>query len=91
MRFVRNAPASVPRSAAQWVAATIRTAFGQPDAESTQAGWRRVRERFAGRFRRLAALLDEAEADAPTCLAFAPEHWRRIRSNTPLRRLNNEA
>ena len=60
VHFVRNALAQVPKSAAQLVAATIRTVFAQPDAESTRTQWRRVREQFAARFPRLAALLDDA-------------------------------
>ena len=39
---------------------------------------------------RLAALLDEAEADVLAYLAFPPEHWRQIWSNNPLERLNKE-
>lgn len=90
VHFVRNALALVPKSAAQLVAATIRTVFAQPDAESTRTQWRRVREQFAERFPRLAALLDAAEADVLAYLGFPPEHWRQIWSNNPLERLNKE-
>jgi putative transposase len=90
VHFVRNALALVPKSAAQLVAATIRTVFAQPDAESTRAQWRRVREQFADRFPRLATLLDEAEADVLAYLGFPAEHWRQIWSNNPLERLNKE-
>src|SRR5262249_30266371 len=72
------------------VAATIRTVFAQPDAESTRAQWQRVREQFTDRFPRLVALLDEAEADVLAYLSFPPEHWRQIWSNNPLERLNKE-
>src|SRR5258707_12021255 len=41
VHFVRNALALVPKSAAQMVAATIRTVFAQPDATSAQEQWRR--------------------------------------------------
>jgi putative transposase len=90
VHFVRNALALVPKSAAQLVAATIRTVFAQPDAESTRVQWRRVRAQFADRFPRLAALLDEAEADVLAYLGFPAEHWRQIWSNNPLERLNKE-
>ena len=90
VHFVRNALALVPKSAAQLVAATIRTVFAQPDADSTRAQWRRVREQFAERFPRLAGLLDEAEADVLAYLDFPTEHWRQIGSNNPLERLNKE-
>jgi putative transposase len=90
VHFVRNALAYVPKSAAQMVAATIRTVFAQPDAASAREQWRRVADSFRGRFPRLAALLDDAEADVLAYLAFPPEHWRQVWPNNPLERLNKE-
>ena len=90
VHFVRNALALVPKSAAQMVAATIRTAFVQPDVSSAREQWRRVAESFQGRFPRLSGLLVEAEEDVLAYLAFPQEHWRQIWSNNPLERLNKE-
>jgi putative transposase len=90
VHFVRNALTLVPKTAAQMVAATIRTVFVQPDAEAARMTWRRVADSFRERFPRLAALLDAAEADVLAYLAFPPEHWRQIWSNNPLERLNKE-
>ncbi len=90
VHFVRNALALVPKSAAQMVAATIRTVFVQPDAQAAREQWRRVADGFRGRYPRLAALLDDAEADVLAYLAFPPQHWRQIWSNNPLERLNKE-
>ena len=90
VHFVRNALALVPKSAAQMVAATIRTVFVQPDPASAREQWHRVAESFRPRFPRLAQLMDEAEADVLAYLAFPPEHWRQIWSNNPLERLNRE-
>ncbi len=90
VHFVRNALALVPKTAAQMVAATIRTVFVQPDVQAAREQWRRVADSFRSRFPRLAALLDEAEADVLAYLAFPPEHWRQIWSNNPLERLNKE-
>ena len=90
VHFVRNALALVPKTAAQMVAATIRTVFVQLDAHAAREQWRRVADSFRSRFPRLAALLDEAEADGLAYLAFPPEHWRQIWSNNPLERLNKE-
>jgi transposase-like protein len=90
VHFVRNALALVPKAAAQMVAATIRTVFVQPDADSARAQWRRVADGFRARFPRLAQLLDEAEADVLAYLTFPPQHWRQIWSNNPLERLNKE-
>src|SRR3954469_7612122 len=72
------------------VAATIRMVFVQPDATAAREKWRRVADSFSSRSPRLAALLDEAEADVLAYLAFPPEHWRQIWSKNPLERLNKE-
>jgi len=90
VHFVRNALALVPKTAAQMVAATIRTVFVQPDPTSAREQWRRVAESFRPRFPRLAQLMDEAEADVLAYLAFPPEHWRQLWSTNPLERLNRE-
>jgi len=90
VHFVRNALALVPKTAAQMVAATIRTVFVQPDPASAREQWRRVAESFRPRFPRLAQLMDEAEADVLAYLAFPPEHWRQLWSTNPLERLNRE-
>jgi len=90
VHFVRNALAHVPRSAAEMAAATIRTAFVQPDADAAREQWRRVADGFRSRFPRLAALLDEAEADVLAYLAFPPEHWRQVWSTNPLERVHKE-
>ncbi len=90
VHFVRNALALVPKSAAQMVAATIRTVFAQPDAASAKEQWRRVADGFRGGYPRLAELLDDAEDEVLAYLAFPPEHWRQIWSNNPLERLNKE-
>lgn len=90
VHFVRNALALVPKSAAAMVAATIRTAFAQPDAAGAREQWRRVVDSFQTRFPRLASLLEDAEADVLAYTAFPAEHWRQIWSNNPLERLNKE-
>ena len=63
VHFLRNALALVPKAAQQLVAATLRTVFAQPTAEQAHAQWRQVAEHFRPRFPRLAALMDDAEAD----------------------------
>lgn len=88
--IMRAALARVPKGAQQMVAATIRTVVVQPDPTTAREQWRRVADSFRGRFPRLAALLDEVEADVVAYLAFPPEHWRQAWSNNPLERLNRE-
>jgi transposase-like protein len=90
VHFVRNALATVPKNAAQMVAASIRTVFVQPDAASAREQWERVTESFRGRFDRVAQLMDEAREDVLAYLAFPQAHWKQIWSNNPLERLNKE-
>lgn len=90
VHFVRNALSLVPKSAQEMVAATIRTAFVQPDAASARDTWRRVADSFRPRFPRLADLMDGVEADVLAYLSFPKEHWRQIWSTNPLERLNKE-
>ena len=90
VHFIRNALALVPKSAAQLVAATMRTVFAQPEPEMARATWRHVADGFRSRYPKLAALMDAAESDVLAYLAFPPEHWRQVWSNNPLERLNRE-
>jgi transposase-like protein len=90
VHFVRNALCLVPKSAQEMVAATMRTAFVQPEAAPTKETWRRVADSFRGRWPRLAQLMEEAEADVLAYLAFPKEHWRQLWSTNPLERLNKE-
>jgi len=84
VHFVRNALAFVPQSAAQLVAATIRTVFAQPEPEVARAQWRQVADSFRPRYPKRAALLAAAQADVLAYLAFPPEHGRQIWSTNPL-------
>lgn len=90
VHFVRNALALVPKSAAQLVAATIRTVFAQPEPEMARQTWRQVADGFRLRYPKVALLLDDTEADVLAYLAFPPDHWRQIWSNNPLERVNRE-
>jgi putative transposase len=90
VHFMRNALAMVQKSAAQMVAATIRTVFAQPDAAGAHDQWRKVADSLRERFPKVAALLDDAEEDVLAYAAFPAEHWHQIWSNNPLERLNKE-
>ena len=90
MHFLRNVLVLVPKGTQEMVAATIRTVFAQPDPAMAREQWRKVADGFRVRYPRLAALLDDAEADVLAYLAFPHGHWRQIWSNNPLERLNKE-
>jgi len=90
VHFLRNALALVPKVAQPLVAVTIRTVFVQPTPEVARVQWRQLAEGFPSRFPGVAALLDEAEDDVLTYLAFPATPWRQIWSTNPLERLHKE-
>ena len=90
VHFVRNALGRVPKSAAELVAAAIRTVFAEPEPASARQRWQQVADGFRPTYPRLADLLDETQEDVLAYLAFPPAHWRQIWSNNPLERLNKE-
>ena len=67
------------------VAAAIRQAFLQTDAEAAHQTWRHVADQLRPRWPKLAALMDDSEHDVLAYMAFPAQH----RTN-PLERLNKE-
>lgn len=88
--FMRNLLAKVPKSAHGLVAPLVRSIFEQPDADSAWAQHARVVEQLTGRFDDAADLLAEAGDEILAFTAFPKAHWRQLRSNNPLERLNKE-
>ena len=54
------------------VAAAIRQAFLQPDAEAAHNAWRHVADQLRARWPKLAALMDDSEHDVLAYMAFPP-------------------
>src|SRR5260370_28738724 len=67
VHFMRNVLAHAGKSGRRVVAAFIGTAFAQEDAETARTQWRQVADQLRPKVPKLAALMDEAEADV---LAF---------------------
>src|SRR5690625_2428861 len=88
--FMRNLLSRVPKSAHGLVAPLVRSIFEQPDADSAWAQHTRVVEQLTGRFDAAADLLAEAADEILAFTAFPKAHWRQLRSNNPLERLNKE-
>ncbi len=85
-------PSPMCRRASQHtvVAAAIRQAFNQPDRESAGQAWRHVADQLRARWPKLAALMDESEADVLAYMSFPPQHRTKLHSTNPLERLNKE-
>jgi transposase-like protein len=90
VHFMRNALAHAGRQGRRVVAAFIGTAFVQDDAEAASKQWRQVADQLRPKVPKLAALMDEAEADVLAFMTFPKDHRAKIHSTNPLERLNGE-
>jgi transposase-like protein len=90
VHWIRNALAHVPKGQHTVVAAAIRQAFNQPDRERAGQAWRHVADQLRARWPKLAALMDESEADVLAYMSFPPQHRTKLHSTNPLERLNKE-
>jgi putative transposase len=90
VHWMRNALAHVPKSQHTMVAAAIRQAFLQPDAEAAHTAWRHVADQLRPRWPKLAALMDDSEHDVLAYMAFPAQHRTKLHSTNPLERLNKE-
>jgi transposase-like protein len=90
VHFMRNVLAHAGRQGRRVVAAFIGTAFVQDDAEAASKQWRAVADQLRPKVPKLAALMDEAEADVLAFMGFPKDHRAKIHSTNPLERLNGE-
>jgi putative transposase len=90
VHFMRNALAVVPKGQHQMVAAVIRTAFVQENAQEARRQWRQTADTLRKRFAKLGELMDEAEEEVLAFMGFPREHWPQLSSTNPLERLNKE-
>jgi putative transposase len=90
VHFMRNVLAHAGRQGRRVVAAFIGTAFVQDDAEAASKQWRQVADQLRPKVPKLAALMDEAEADVLAFMTFPKDHRPKIHSINPLERLNGE-
>src|SRR5947208_13180182 len=90
VHFMRNVLARAGRQGRRVVSAFIRTAFAQDDADAARTQWRQVADQLRPKVRKLAALMDEAEADVLAFMTFPKDHRPKIHSINPLERLNGE-
>ena len=87
---MRNALAHVPKGQQSMAAAALRQAFIQPDRPSASQTLRQVADQLRPTWPKLAALMDESEADVLAYMAFPAQHRTKLHSTNPLERLNKE-
>jgi len=90
VHFLRNVLAHAGKHGRRVVAAFIATAFAQDDADSARTQWRLVADQVRPKLPKLAALLDDAEADVLAFMSFPKDHRPKIHSTNPIERLNGE-
>ena len=90
VHFMRNALAYAGKSQRRIVSAWIGTAFAQDDAAAARTQWRQVADQARPRLPKLAALMDDAEADVLAYMNFPIQHRAKLHSTNPLERLNSE-
>ncbi len=72
------------------VSAWVGTAFAQEDADAARKQWRQVADQLRPRVSKLAALMENAEADVLAYMDFPAQHRAKIHNTNPLERLNGE-
>jgi transposase-like protein len=77
---MRNAMAYAGKTQRRVVSAWIGTAFAQDDAEAARKQWRQVADQLRPRVSKLAALMDNAEADVLAYMNFPAPHRAKIHS-----------
>src|SRR3954453_12512333 len=90
VHWMRNALAHVPKGQQTVVAAALRQAFLQADQAAARQVWRQVADQLRPRWPRLAALMDESEADVLAYVGFPAQHRTKLHSTNPLERLDKE-
>jgi transposase-like protein len=87
---MRNLLAHAGRQGRGVAAAFIATAFAQEDAAAAKAQWRKVADQLRPKLPKLAAMMDEAEADVLAYMDFPAGHRTKLHSTNPLERVNGE-
>ena len=91
VRFYRNVLARVPKSKRPRVAAMPRAIHAMESREAAEAKALEVASELeASRLREAAKVVREGFAETLTYTRFPREHWRRMRTNNAIERLNRE-
>ena len=87
MRFAQSYVAKAQQS---MVAAALRQAFIQADHVSASQTLRHVADQLRPKWPKLAAFIDESEADVLAHMTFPSQHRSKIHNTNPLKRVNKK-
>jgi transposase-like protein len=91
VHFYRNVFSAVPTGKVKEVAAMLKAIHAQEDAEATRKKAQEVIAKLeAMRLSKAASVVRDGVHETLRYLEFPQEHWRRIRTNNPLERINRE-
>jgi len=91
VHFYRNVWTKVPSGKVKEVAAMLKAIHAQEDRDAAREKARLVIEKLrAMKLRDAAELLEAGVEETLSYYAFPSEHWRSLRTNNPLERLNRE-
>jgi putative transposase len=90
VHFLRDLRGHVRRDQHDALGAIIRQIFTAENGDEARRRLRDAVEQLERRLSKVAALLEDAEADVLAFYAFPAEHWPKIRSTNPLERFNRE-
>jgi len=80
---MRNALAYAGKTQRRIVSAWVGTAFAQDDEAAARKQWRQVADQARPRVPKLAALMDDAEADVLAYMSFPAQHRAKLHSTNP--------
>ncbi|MCC7389023.1 MAG: IS256 family transposase [Phycisphaerales bacterium] len=91
VHWYRNVMTAVPSGRVREVMAMLKAVHAQEDREAAEAKAVQVVEKLEGmRLGKAAAIVREGVAETLSYMAYPREHWRSLRTNNPLERLNRE-
>ncbi|HTX52291.1 MAG TPA: IS256 family transposase [Candidatus Baltobacteraceae bacterium] len=90
VHWMRNALAYVPKGQHAMVSAALRQAFLQPDRVNAGQTLRHVADQLRAKWPKLAAFIDDSEADVLAYMDFPAQHRTKLHSTNTLERLNKE-
>lgn len=91
VHFYRNVFTVVPSGRAKDVAAMLKAIHAQEDLDSARQKAEAVAAKLEGmRLSRAAQLVREGVGQTLAYMSFPREHWRSLRTNNPLERINRE-
>jgi putative transposase len=90
VHFLRDLRGHVRKDQQDALGAIVRSIFTAADGDEARRRLRDAVGQFERRLPKIAALLEDAEADVLAFYAFPAEHWPKLRSTNPLERFNRE-